>query len=245
MVLAHAAGAQPHLRTRRRTTAPGPGARTRAVPPRPRAAPTQPCRIQLLPAASRATPSLVAREAEGRPVGLRQRAGQAGHGQAHPRDDPGPRRGALGRLLRQGLRADVADRFDFDGFTLLYLSQCRDRLRARTDGQQGPHEPLRSRRWLRPSRRLGGGSRRRARAHARGGSGAEGHQGDQARRQRCSAGSSSSTIPTATRSRFCSGRAGSTSGEPGPRFRERRRVKRLVSASATTDRVERRQWEEL
>jgi catechol 2,3-dioxygenase-like lactoylglutathione lyase family enzyme len=80
-------------------------------------------------------------------------------------------------FYRTAFELDVADRFDFDSFTLVYLRNSEadfeveltlNKVRGRADPEQGPRRALRARRRLRPHRLLRRRSRRRASAADRG-----------------------------------------------------------------------------
>ena len=73
-------------------------------------------------------------------------------GKSDPFDDPRARRGALGRLLRTAFGLEVADRLDFDTFTLVYLRNPEADFEVELTDQQGPHGALRAGRRLRPYR---------------------------------------------------------------------------------------------
>ena len=67
-------------------------------------------------------------------------------------------------FYRKAFGLDVADRLDFETFTLVYLSNAEAELRSRAHRQQGQPGALCARRRLRPSRGFG---RRSGREHDR------------------------------------------------------------------------------
>ena len=50
---------------------------------------------------------------------------------------------------------EIADRFDFDDFTLVYLRNAGEQLRDRAHGQQRPERAIPARRRVRPRRLRG------------------------------------------------------------------------------------------
>jgi catechol 2,3-dioxygenase-like lactoylglutathione lyase family enzyme len=75
-------------------------------------------------------------------IGYRRAANRGGpDGQGDPQHDPRARRGALGRVLRRGLRPEGRDRLEFEGFTLIYLRNDAADFEVELTVNQGRTEP--------------------------------------------------------------------------------------------------------
>ena len=79
----------------------------------------------------------------GRPCEDEHEDGKAktGLGKSNSFDDPRSRRGSLRRLLPQGFGLDIADRLDFDTFTLIYLRNAENDFEVELTINKGRDKP--------------------------------------------------------------------------------------------------------